>query len=249
MNSRGDFPTLSPTRADVFGQPLARIHWQVHEDDCRLFSQIAELALSQWAAGPLARLAVLKARDREAIKHDLVAGGGIYHPAGTTRMGARAADSVVDTQLRVHGLDGLWAVATSVFPTVGGTSPSLGLMQLALRAADDIVGSVAGNAQRDIAHRSEDAAQPRDPGRYRPRPPRPSPPRVASAPQSPRLGPAVVLPRGRAQAAFGTSPPPRNNAGRGGVVSVPATRGSAPAPLAGLWRSRTRTVPPRLRAP
>ena len=24
-----------------------RIHWQVHEDDCRLFSQIAELALSQ----------------------------------------------------------------------------------------------------------------------------------------------------------------------------------------------------------
>ena len=78
----------------------------------------------------------------EAIRHDLVAGGGIYHPAGTTRMGARAADSVVDTQLRVHGLDGLWAVATSVFPTVGGTSPSLGLMQLALRAADDIVGSV-----------------------------------------------------------------------------------------------------------
>ena len=135
--------TLSPTRADVFGQPLARIHWQVQEDDCRLFSQIAELALSQWAAGPLARLAALKARDREAIRRDLVAGGGIYHPAGTTRMGARAADSVVDTQLRVHGLDGLWAVATSVFPTVGGTSPSLGLMQLALRAADDIVGSVA----------------------------------------------------------------------------------------------------------
>ena len=55
-------------------------------------------------------------------------------------MGARAADSVVDTQLRVHGL---WAVATSVFPAVGGASPSLGLMQLALRAADDIVGSVA----------------------------------------------------------------------------------------------------------
>lgn len=111
--------TLSPAKTDVFGQPLARIHWQVHEDDCWLFSQIAELALSQWAAGPLARLAALKARDREAIRHDLVEGGGIYHPAGTARMGARAADSVVDTQLRVHGLDGLWAVATSVFPTVG----------------------------------------------------------------------------------------------------------------------------------
>ena len=56
---------------------------------------------------------------------------------------------VIDTEttglpeLRVHGLDGLWAVATSVFSTVGGTSPGLGLLQLALRAADDIVGSVA----------------------------------------------------------------------------------------------------------
>ena len=62
----------------------------------------------------------------------------IYHPTGTTRMGAQAADSVVDTQLRFNGLAGLWAVATSVFPTVGGTSPSLGLLQLALRATDDI---------------------------------------------------------------------------------------------------------------
>ena len=43
--------TLSPTEADVFGQSLARIHWQMHEDDCRPFSQIAELAFSQWAAG------------------------------------------------------------------------------------------------------------------------------------------------------------------------------------------------------
>ncbi len=135
---------LSPTGSDAFGQPLARIHWQVHEDDCALFSQIAELARAQWADGPLSRLATLKARDQEAIRHDLVEGGGIYHPAGTTRMGASATEGVVDAQLRVHGCDGLWAVATSVFPTVGGASPSLGLMQLALRAADDIAGSIVG---------------------------------------------------------------------------------------------------------
>ena len=39
------------------------------EDNCRLFSQIAELALAQWAAGPLARLAALKARDRRDNPH------------------------------------------------------------------------------------------------------------------------------------------------------------------------------------
>lgn len=64
--------------------------------------------------GPLAAPATFKARDREAIRHDLAEGGGIYHPAGTTRMGVRAADSVVDTQLRAHGFDGLPAVANSV---------------------------------------------------------------------------------------------------------------------------------------
>ena len=134
---------LSPTARDHFGQPRAQIHWEVRDEDLMHFARIANLATEEWATGPLAALAGIMPRPAEIVAQELVNGGGIYHPAGTTRMGSSAADSVVDSQLRVHGVTGLWSVATSVFPSIGGTSPSLGLMQFALRAAENIAVSVA----------------------------------------------------------------------------------------------------------
>jgi choline dehydrogenase len=41
-----------------------------------------------------------------------------YHPVGSNSMGPDAASSVVDASLKVHGLDGLYVVDASVFPTV-----------------------------------------------------------------------------------------------------------------------------------
>ena len=80
----------------------------------------------------------LRPRPEEDVAAGLEAGGGIYHPAGTTRIGPTAETGVVDNRLNVHGVHGLRALATSVFPTVGGSSPSLCLIQMALRMADDI---------------------------------------------------------------------------------------------------------------
>ncbi len=40
----------------------------------------------------------------------------LYHPVGTCRIGATAADSVVDAQLRVHGVHGVRVADCSVFP-------------------------------------------------------------------------------------------------------------------------------------
>lgn len=42
----------------------------------------------------------------------------VYHPTCTCRMGSDPRDSVVDSRLRVHGLDGLRIIDASVFPTV-----------------------------------------------------------------------------------------------------------------------------------
>jgi choline dehydrogenase len=48
----------------------------------------------------------------------------VFHPVGTCRMGPDASSSVVDPQLRVHGLAGLRVIDASIFPTItsGNTS-------------------------------------------------------------------------------------------------------------------------------
>lgn len=53
--------------------------------------------------------------------------GTNYHPTSSCRMGPDAADSVVDARLRVHGLQGLRVIDSSIFPTIPGgntTAPS-----------------------------------------------------------------------------------------------------------------------------
>jgi len=64
---------------------------------------------------------------------------GCAHQAGTCRMGADAADSVVDTDCRAHELDNLYVVDTSVFPSIGAVNPALTAMANALRVGDHLL--------------------------------------------------------------------------------------------------------------
>lgn len=130
--------TLADDAKDDFGMPRARITWRVEEDDILEFRKVAALAVARWNSGKMNRYARLVARPEIEIAAALKVGGGIFHPAGTTRIGATADTGVVDTNLTVHGVPGLRALATSIFPSVGGSSPSLTLVQLALRMAEDI---------------------------------------------------------------------------------------------------------------
>jgi choline dehydrogenase-like flavoprotein len=62
----------------------------------------------------------------------------VNHHIGTTRMGWDPNHSVVDRNLRAHGVDNLSIVSSSVFPTGLGVNPTLTIAALSLRAADDI---------------------------------------------------------------------------------------------------------------
>lgn len=63
---------------------------------------------------------------------------GGYHHMGTTRMADDPRQGVTDGRARVHGLPNLYIAGSSLFPTSGWANPTLTIVALSLRAADDI---------------------------------------------------------------------------------------------------------------
>jgi choline dehydrogenase-like flavoprotein len=108
----------------------------------------------------LAREIAAQAPLREVVVQELKPGGAtvdrgeleadlrrrlmlIYHPVGTARMSDNHEQAVVDSQLRVHGLQGLRVVDASVMPTIIGGNTNAPTMMIAEKAADVIRGRVA----------------------------------------------------------------------------------------------------------
>lgn len=121
---------------DALGVPLARIDWRPGVLERRTLVRFAQLARQAFAAMGLPELQLTAAvRDGALDALPLV---DVAHPAGGTRMASDPRLGVVDAGCQVHGVSGLFVVGTSVFPTNGHANPTLTLVALALRLADQL---------------------------------------------------------------------------------------------------------------
>ena len=132
---------------DRFGVPKAHLRWRVAPAEEATYRRSLEVlldALEKLEPG------IAGARiDADPWPSGIV---GNWHHEGTTRMHDDPAHGVVDRDLRVHGMRNLFVAGSSVFPSSGSTSPTITILQLALRLGDHLrrelgPGSLAASEQ------------------------------------------------------------------------------------------------------
>jgi len=68
--------------------------------------------------------------------------GTVYHPCCTCRMAVSAVDGVVDTRMRMHGVDGLRVIDASVFPSIISGNLQAASMMVGWRGAEMILAEI-----------------------------------------------------------------------------------------------------------
>jgi choline dehydrogenase-like flavoprotein len=124
--------TLSETR-NRLGIRAARLEWRLLASDTDSIREAQELLAAELEAAGIGRLHELYGDERPRV---LI--GGLYHHLGTTRMHADPSHGVVDPSCRVHDVEDLYVAGGSVFPTSGAANPTLTIVALALRLADEL---------------------------------------------------------------------------------------------------------------
>ncbi len=79
---------------------------------------------------------VTQATDDEIVADFRARSGTVYHPCGTARMAPLADGGVVDSHLRVYGVEGLRVVDASIFPNITSANTNAPSIMTAHKAAD-----------------------------------------------------------------------------------------------------------------
>lgn len=142
-------------RVDALEQPLARVHWEIEPEDLRTLHGFAGYLRAEfgrngfhhtrWHSGipPLPDEGtpgdgVMEGRLLEGVED-------ARHAMGGACMGTDPRTSVVDADLRVHGVDNLYVASAAVLPDGRAQLPTLMLMALSLRLAERLRAAAGRN--------------------------------------------------------------------------------------------------------
>jgi choline dehydrogenase-like flavoprotein len=126
---------IDPTLKDRFGIPCLRFHWRWSDHERRQAVHMQEtFAAIIDAMGGKVRGATIK-NGSDAI----APGGSIIHEVGGAIMGADPRSSVADPFSRTWDVDNLYIADGAVFASNADKNPTLTIMALAWRAADQVL--------------------------------------------------------------------------------------------------------------
>jgi choline dehydrogenase-like flavoprotein len=114
---------------DALGLRKAVVDWRVGERERETAARFAWMIRAELEA-----LGIAPRRWSEAPEF-----ADTFHAMGGLRMGDDARVSVVDRDLRVHGVSNLYVARCAVYPSGGSSNPTFTLMGLALRLAKKLV--------------------------------------------------------------------------------------------------------------
>jgi hypothetical protein len=127
--------TLDPDLKDKYGIPNINLFWK-RSKLVRESSRIAMIELGKFFVKKnIGRIGV---EDFLFSNKEYLHTGG-YHHMGGTRIGVSKKDSVVDKNLKVHGINNLYICGSSVFRSGGSANPTFTIVQLSLRLGDHLI--------------------------------------------------------------------------------------------------------------
>jgi choline dehydrogenase-like flavoprotein len=121
------------TERDALGCPKVKLYWRWNDIDIQSTIRAQDILVEEFARAGLGQLKL--ERDRGVPQLILPS---IHHHMGTTRMSLNPREGVVDADCKVHGISNLFIASSSVFPTGSYANPTLTIIAMAIRVADQV---------------------------------------------------------------------------------------------------------------
>jgi choline dehydrogenase-like flavoprotein len=120
---------------DALGMPRLHIDWRYLPGDRDTVERALALLAGEFTRTQVGRFEYNPASVEAEMTRYGAYGG---HHIGTARMGTNPADSVVNLDCNVHGVDNLYIASSATFPTSSQANPTLTVVAMALRLADHL---------------------------------------------------------------------------------------------------------------